>query len=195
MSKSIKQNKQGWLKKRIVPLLTLILTIAITIGLFYFSNRYPGKVEALGAYGYIGFFIVSLISSASVILPVPGVLILFPLVATLNPLLVALAGSTGGIIGEITAYMAGYGGRGVTDSGRLQERTERWMKRWGTWTVFAFATIPLLPFDIAGLVAGALHYPFWKFMIVGWVGKSLKFIALAYAAAWGWQAVSQYFGW
>lgn len=183
------------MEKRIIPLLTLLLAIIITVGLFVFSHRYPEKVIAFGNYGYLGFFIVSLVSSTSVILPVPGVLILFPLVAALNPMLVALAGSTGGIIGEITGYMAGHGGRGMANGGRMQERTERWMKRWGTWTIFVFAAVPLLPFDIAGILAGALHYPLWKFLLVGWVGKSLKYIALVYAAAWGWEAVSRYLGW
>ena len=187
--------KRSWWKKRIIPLLTLLFAIIITVGLSIFSHRYPEKVIAFGNYGYLGFFIVSLVSSTTVILPVPGVLVLYPLVATLNPVLLALAGSTGGIIGEITGYMAGLGGRGMTNGGRIQAGMERWMKRWGTWTIFLFAAVPFLPFDAAGIVAGALHYPLWKFLLVGWVGKSLKFIALLYAAAWGWEVILNYLGW
>jgi len=182
----------SWLRKRIVPLLMLILVIAITVGLFIFAQRYPEKVEAFGNLGYLGVFIASLVSSLTVILPVPGILVVLPLVTNLNPFLVALAGSTGGIIGEITGYTAGYSGQGIVNKGRMYERVERWMKRWGIWTVFAFAFVPFLPFDIAGVVAGVLRYPLWKFLIVGWIGKTVKFIILVLTAFWGWEFLLRY---
>ncbi len=192
-SRNEKAGKQpGWLRKRIVPLLMLILVIAITVGLFIFAQRYPEKVEEFGNLGYLGVFIASLVSSLTVILPVPGILVVLPLVTNLNPFLVALAGSTGGIIGEITGYTAGYSGQGIVNKGKMYERVERWMKRWGIWTVFAFAFVPFLPFDIAGVVAGVLRYPLWKFLIVGWIGKTVKFIILVLTAFWGWEFLLRY---
>jgi membrane protein YqaA with SNARE-associated domain len=193
-SRNEKAGKQpGWLGKRLVPILMLILVIAITVGLFVFAQCYPDKVKEFGNLGYLGVFIASLVSSLTVILPVPGVLVVFPLVTNLNPFLVALAGSTGGIIGEITGYMAGYSGQGMANKGKMYERVELWMKRWGMWTVFAFAFAPFLPFDVAGIVAGAMRYPLWKFLIVGWIGKTLKYIGLVFAAFWGWEYLLRYF--
>ena len=193
-SRNEKAGKQpGWLGKRFVLILMLILVIAITVGLFVFAQRYPDKVKEFGNLGYLGVFIASLVSSLTVILPVPGVLVVFPLVTNLNPFLVALAGSTGGIIGEITGYMAGYSGQGMANKGKMYERVELWMKRWGMWTVFAFAFAPFLPFDVAGIVAGAMRYPLWKFLIVGWIGKTLKYIGLVFAAFWGWEYLLRYF--
>jgi len=186
-------DKKGELKKRIIAILAVLLVIAVSVGLFIFSQRYPDKVKEFGSYGYLGIFIGNLISSATVILPVPGVLVLFPLVINLNPLLVALVGATGGIIGEITGYMAGYGGQAIINKGKMYQRVEGWMKKWGVWTIFVFAFAPFLLFDIAGLVAGALRYPLWKFMLVGWIGKSLKYIGLVYAAIWGWQTLLRFF--
>jgi membrane protein YqaA with SNARE-associated domain len=185
--------QKGGLKKRIIAVLAVLLVVAISVGLFIFSQRYPDKVEEFGSYGYLGIFIGNLISSATIILPVPGVLVLFPLVVNLNPVLVALAGATGGIIGEITGYMAGYGGQAIINKGKMYQRVEGWMKKWGVWTIFVFAFAPFLLFDIAGLVAGALRYPLWKFMLVGWIGKSLKYIGLVYAAVWGWQTLLRFF--
>ncbi len=121
--------------KRAVSFLILLVVIIISVGLFFIVQRYPDKVEELANFGYLGVFIISLLSSATLILPVPGVLVLFPLVVALNPVLVALAASTGGIIGEISGYMAGYSGRGmvnIVNSGRMYNRVERWMWRWGT---------------------------------------------------------------
>jgi membrane protein YqaA with SNARE-associated domain len=185
--------KKSWLRQRLVPILALLLVVAITVGLFVVTQRYPEIVDKFGDLGYLGVFFGSLISSATVVLPVPGVLVLFPLVVSLNPVLVALAGSTGGIIGEISGYMAGYGGQGIANKGKMYQRVEGWMKKWGVWTIFIFAFAPFLLFDIAGVVAGALRYPLWKFLVVGWVGKSLKYIGLVYAMAWGWESLLRFF--
>ena len=188
--------KESWLKKRAIFFLMLLLVIAISVGLFFFAQRYPDKLEELAGLGYLGVFIVSLVSSLTVILPVPGVLVIFPLVLALklNLILVVLAGSTGGIIGEMSGYVAGYSGRGITNGGRMYHRVEGWIGRWGTWTIFLFAAVPLMPFDIAGIVAGALRYPLWKFLLVGWLGKSLKFSTLVFAVVWGWETLLRYLG-
>jgi len=199
MSKTITDNETGgvgkkqWLK-RLVPLLTLLLVIAVSVGLFVFTQRYPEKVEEFETYGYLGAFIICVVSNATVILPVPGILVFIPLIASFNPVLLGLVGATGGIIGEITGYMAGYSGRGVIQNRPMFNRVEHWMRRWGAWAVFIFAVTPFLLLDIAGMVAGVLRYPLWKFLLVAWAGKTIKYIGIMVAAAWGWEAVLRYFG-
>jgi membrane protein YqaA with SNARE-associated domain len=187
----IMSNKKAWLKKKIIPILVVLLAVAITVVLFLYRD----KVVALGNYGYLGAFLVCLISNTSIILPVPGIVVLFALGTTLNPVLVALAGATGGVIGEITGFMAGYGGRGmVQGGGRIYTLAEDWMKRWGGWAIFVFAVFPIPILDIAGVVAGILRYPLWKFLLIAWPGKSLKYIILVLAGAYGWQAVLRFLG-
>ncbi|MFC2044915.1 YqaA family protein [Chloroflexota bacterium] len=183
-----------WLKRRLIPLLTLALVIAITITLYLFSLRNPEILRELENYGYLGIFFICLASNATVILPVPGILVVIPLVVALNPPLVGLVGATGGVIGEITGYIAGYSGRGMAGSTRLYSRVEGWMKRWGAWVIFIFAVTPYLPVDITGMVAGALRFPLWKFLLVCWAGKSLKYIVLALVTAWGFEAILRFFG-
>ena len=181
----------GWLKKRIIPILAVLLAIAITIVLFLYRD----EVAEFGNYGYLGAFLVSLISNATIILPVPGIVVLFALGATLNPVLVALVGAAGGTIGEITGFMAGYGGRGmVQGNGRMYTMAEKWMRRWGGWAIFAFAVAPVPILDIAGVVAGVLGYPVWKFLLIAWPGKSIKYIILVLAGVWGWQALLRFLG-
>ena len=187
-----KPAKKSQAGKRVIAFAMVFFTIALTVGLFVFVQRYPDKVKELAGLGYIGVAIISLVSSATIILPVPGVLVAFPLVTTLNPVLVAIAASTGGIFGEISGYMAGFGGQELTHTGGIQMRAKRWMQRWGSLTIFLFAAVPLVPFDIAGVVAGALRYPLWKFLLVGWLGKTIKFIALVYAFIWGWDFILRY---
>ena len=178
--------------KRFIPVLTLVLVIVITMGLFFLAQRYPEKVEEFENLGYLGVFLTCLVSNASIILPVPGILLFLPLLTVLNPVLVGLAGAAGGTIGEVTGYMAGYSGRAMVRNGPLYDRVEGWMKRWGAWIIFIFAAIPFLLVDIAGVVAGVLHFPLWKFLLVVWVGKSLKYVALLLLGAWGWETVLRY---
>ena len=186
----ITSDKNPWLKKRLIPISVVLLAVAITVVLFLYRD----EVVTLGNYGYLGAFLVCLISNMSIILPVPGIMVLFALGATLNPVLVALAGATGGTIGEITGFMAGYGGRGmVQGSGPMYARAENWMRRWGGWTIFVFAVFPIPIIDIAGVVAGALRYPLWKFLLIAWPGKSIKYIIIVLAGAYGWQALLRFF--
>ena len=156
---------------------------------------YRDDVAKLGNYGYLGAFLISLITSATVILPVPGIVVLVALGTTLNPVLVGLVGATGGIIGEMTGFMVGYGGHEVVQHrNKLYLRMENWMKRWGGWAVFIFAVAPLPVFDIAGIISGALEYPLWKFLLIGWAGKSIKFVLLVLGGVWGWQTVRHFLG-
>ena len=184
-----------WLKKSFIPLLMLILVFAITVAIFLFARQTPEAIARFKNYGYPGIFIICLASNASIILPVPGIFLVLPLVATLNPALVGLVGATGGVIGEITAYVAGYSGRTIIKRNQLHGRVEGWMNRWGAWVIFVFAVAPYLPVDITGIVAGTLRYPMWKFILVCWVGKSIKYVVLALAFAWGFEAALRFLGW
>lgn len=192
MSKTIspdeRAEKKGWLKRNFIPILILLLVIAITVGLFLFRD----KVAELESYGYLGAFIISLTLNATVILPVGNALILAALGAVLpSATMVGLAGGAGAAIGEITGYMAGYSGRGVIEKSRLYLRLVEWVRRWGAMTIFIFSLVPFF-FDLAGIAAGVLRFPFWKFLLVCWLGRTILYIGIALAGAWGWEAVLSY---
>lgn len=132
--------------------------------------------------------------SLTIILPVPSFAILIPLATIFNPIFIALAGSTGGIIGELSGYAGGRSGRHMFGGNKNYLRTEKWMKRWGIWAIGFFAFVPLAPFDIAGIVSGALRFPLWKFMLAGWIGKSLKFVIILIFSNWIMQFFPSLFG-
>jgi membrane protein YqaA with SNARE-associated domain len=160
--------------------------------LWFFRHQIAGLKD----YAYLGVFVVSLASSATVIVPVPGIVVFVPLLMTLNPVLVGLVGAAGSIIGETTAYAAGRSGSSLAKRGKRYEQVAGWMKKRGSLIVFLFAALPILPMDVAGIVAGALRYPFWKFVLFGWIGKNIKYVSLMLIAAWGlntiWPWVSKY---
>ena len=194
MDRIISNNKPGGVRrgervrKRIIPVLTLLLVIAITVGIFYFYQR-PGRIDELKAYGYLGAFLISLTFNATVILPAGNILIISAFGAVLpSATVVGLVGGAGAAIGEITSYMAGYSGHGVAERSKMYVRVEGWMRRWGAMTIFIFALVPFV-FDLAGIAAGVLRFPFWKFFLLCWLGRTILYIIVAFAGAWGWEAV------
>ncbi len=194
MSKTISHDKptekKNWLKRNFIPLLILLLVIAITIGFFLFRD----KVAEFKEYGYLGAFLISLTLNATVILPVGNVLILAALGAILpSATMVGLAGGAGAAIGEITGYMVGYSGRGVVGRVKLYNRLVEWVRRWGVMTIFIFSLVPFF-FDLAGIAAGVLRFPFWKFLLVCWLGRTILYVGIALAGARGWEAVLSYLG-
>ncbi len=180
----------NWFKKNYLALLVILAVIGLSVALYIYRDI----VGKLGNYGYLGAFLISLVSSLTIVLPAPGFLVLIPLVSILNPVLIALAASTGGIIGELSGYVAGRSGRSMLRANKAYLRAESWMQRWGIWAIMLFAFVPVVPFDVAGLASGALRFPLWKFMVAGWVGKSVKFILLLLLSYWGFQFVPGLFG-
>ena len=184
-----KMDKRDWIKKRFIPLLALLLVIAITVGIIYFYRQNPNMVEKLEGYGYLGAFLISLTFNATLILPAGNILVLSVLGHALpSAIMVGLVGGAGAAIGEITGYMAGYSGRGIAERSKMYNRVEGWMRRWGTLTIFIMSVVPFI-FDLAGIAAGVLRFPFWKFFLLCWLGRTLLYIGAALAGAWGWEAV------
>jgi len=176
--------KEGSIKKWLVPLATLLLVIAITVTLFVYQDR----VAELEEYGYLGAFLISLVANGTIILPMPGLILLFALGASFNPLLIGLASGLGGSFGEMTGYLAGVSGRGVLQDNRTYINAVGWLKKWGMAVIFLFTVTPL-PVDLVGIAAGALRYPVWKFLLVCFLGKAILYSGMAYAGAWGWETV------
>lgn len=176
-----KTKKVFWTRQRCLQILALLFAFGLSA--FLLLNR--EKVAELGVYGYFGVFVVSMIASSSILVPVPGWILVAALGAILNPVLVGIISGVGATIGELTGYLLGYGGQlAVKDSG-LYARMIQWMKRWGGVTIFGLALIPNPFFDVAGAAAGLLRYPVWKFLIYGAAGRIPKHIFFAYTGAWG----------
>ena len=159
-------------------LLILGATLLLTIALLFVP---ADLVARLGAYGYLGVFILTLLSSATIVLPSPALGVAALAGATLNPWLVGLVGGVAAGLGEITGYMAGLGGSSLAQRSRFYPRVERWVRRWGVLTIFTLAFVPGPLFDLAGIAAGTLQVPFRRFLVACLAGKVLRFIVVAWA--------------
>ena len=165
-----------------VRVLAVMLVIAISVYVFSIRDQAP----ELARYGYPGIFLLSILSNATVLLPAPGILFVFAMGAVFNPFWVAVAAGAGSAIGELSGYLAGFGGQMIVQNADVYQRIVNWMQshpRIDLLMVFVLAFLPNPFFDLAGIAAGVLRIPLYRFLIVCWLGKTLKMLVIAYLGA------------
>lgn len=165
--------------------LLLFFVVSITILLFIYRD----DIQQLAHFGYSGIFILSILANATLILPVPGVVLTTAMGAIFNPFWVAFAAGLGAALGEITGYLAGYSGQIIVEKTKWYDRLEYWMSRYGNATVLIMAIVPNPFFDLAGMAAGMLKFPLSRFLFWCSIGKILKMLIFAYSGA----TIFQYF--
>lgn len=186
--------KGSWFRQRVIPVLVLLFIVAIVVVILSLYRTHPEKLEELQQFGYLGVFVISIILNATLVLPAGNFIIIAALGGVLpSATLVGLIGGLGAAIGEITGYAAGYSGREIISRRQVYYRLEKWVKKWGALTIFLLSAAPIV-FDIVGLAAGALRFPFWKFFIATWLGRSILYLVIAWAGAMGWQALLDFLG-
>ena len=168
--------------------LRLAVIILITALAFWLALN-PQWVANTGRWGYVGAFLISLVASATIVLPAPGLAVIIAMSAALNPVALALVAAVGGSLGELTGYVAGASGRALVKeneagNNRWLHRTRRWMMKYGGWTLFAFSAFPVPLFDVAGMVAGAMRMRLATFLVAVTAGKSVKYTVILLVGAW-----------
>ncbi len=168
-------------KMKWVRIATLVFVIALSVTLFIFRDR----IKELEEFGYPGIFLFSMLANATLILPMPGIIVTSLMGAVFNPFWVAIAAGSGAALGEFSGYLAGFSGQKVAERTPAYIKLENWMKKYGGWTILVLGFIPNPLFDIAGLIAGTLKMPPAKFLFWCWLGKVLKMMLFAYGGALG----------
>ena len=179
-----KKNKRS---KTILRIAAIAFVIALTFYILSISDQietFTESIPGLGWFAYPAIFGVSIIANATIILPVPGVVLTSLFGSVFNPFLVAIAAGLGASIGEMSGYLAGFSGQGMIENTKWNDRIQEWMTRYGQWTILVLAFIPNPLFDIAGMTAGALKMPVIKFLFWCAIGKILKMLVFALAGDW-----------
>jgi membrane protein DedA with SNARE-associated domain len=161
----------------VLRVLALLAVVAIT--LFVFSIR--DRVEQFAAFGYPGIFLIAMLANATVLLPAPGVAVIYAMGAIFNPFGVGLAAGTGGALGEISGYLAGFSGQAVIERMDVYDRIQPWVEKYGGWAILFLSAIPNPFFDVAGIAAGIAKMPLRTFLIFTWVGQLIKMTLFALA--------------
>ena len=166
---------------RRVQIAVLLLAVAVIAAVWYFRG-YFSSIEAVG---YPAVFLLSLLGSVSMVMPVPGLLSVCSTSVVLDPLLVGVVAGVGETIGEASGYGLGYGGGSVVEKHRAYPKVKRWMEERGALVIFAVSVIPNPVFDIVGVAAGAVRYPLLRFFGIVLLGKVLKGVMVAYTCDFG----------
>lgn len=182
--KELRQKK--WL--RMVPYLAAV--VGLSFGLVYLFRYLIAyfdipmeRLEEFASTAYLTVFGVTLVSNAAVFVPVAfHVSVILAAAEYWNPVIVALVASVAGTLGEITAYYTGYWGKRIAhfENTPGYGRLVGWMQRYGPWGIFLVSLQPVLPVDVAGLLAGVSRLPLWKFLLPCWAGKFPKYLLLSY---------------
>lgn len=156
--------------------LTVLFAAAITIASVWILFH-PELLSRFRNWGYLGAFVINIIASATLILPVPGVALVLAMSTQLNPWVLCIVSGVGSAIGELTGYFAGATGqRLIPDSQRpTMERLHRLTEKYGALLLIALAAYPFPLFDLAGIVAGVSKMRLWKFITATAIGKSIKY--------------------
>jgi len=177
-----------------------IAGLAMTVGIAVAVVLYWDDIRNLQHYGYLGAFFISLFGGATVIAPIPMTPVVFALGTVmkpefapyLGPVFVGMAAGLGETIGGISIYMTGYGGGTAVLNGINQSRFHRiyqwvmsWMERRGSLVLFVLSAVLNPFFYPAAIVAGATRFGIRRYILICWLGKTIKGISVAAAGYWG----------
>ncbi len=162
---------------------TILIIASIATVLFFALHLGTDDLER---YGYAGLFLIALLRSASVVIPMPGGGIVFAAGGLLDPMwgipapvLVGLTAAVAESFGELTGYGAGRGGSTMISKRQLYQRVKGWIHRRPFTTVLAMSLFPSPVFDVAGLAAGAARVPIRTFYPAVLTGKIIRGITVA----------------
>jgi uncharacterized membrane protein YdjX (TVP38/TMEM64 family) len=159
------------------------LTLGLVIGVILVIFLLRDHVQELAHFGYLGVFFAAMMSNATVFLPLPGVAVVFALGAVFNPFLTALFAGLGAAVGELSGYLLGFSGQGLVEHAGWYQKIRDWMTTHPKLIdlgVLAMAAIPNPFFDAAGIAAGTMKIPIWRFLFFCGIGSIIKMLFFAF---------------
>jgi len=177
--------RQHWVHQhqkflRVTPLLISVAFIATGLVLWTTGTF---NIETAG---YASIWFLAFIGAALIFLPVSALAAVCVAVAVdLNPFMVAVVAASAEAVGELTGYLAGMGGSSLFERNRFYLRFKQLFLRYAGLTIVLFSIIPNPLFDIVGVAAGSILYPVRKFLLLVFIGKTIKF---------GWVGLGCYYG-
>ena len=165
-------------------------------------------------FGYLGLFIMTLVTGFSIPLPVPYMVVTFTLGGVLQPALVGVTAGTGLGIGGTLLYLAGRGGRrffprfNISDpadeaySSRMARflrriklpRVMNFAQRRGAVAIFVLSAFPNPFFMPMAISLGTMRFRAWRFFFACWAGQTVKALAIAYSGYLGLGSLLRWLG-
>jgi uncharacterized membrane protein YdjX (TVP38/TMEM64 family) len=177
---------------RLTGIQKLVIFLALMALLLFAIHALRPVLLDIGIWTYPGTFLLSMLNAATVIFPTPGMAVIPLLARDFDPFWIGACAAGGATIGELTAYWVGTQGESSARRLGVFQSLRKPMDRHGTAILFVFAVIPLIPADIAGVLAGLTRYPIPRYLLVVGTANLIKFVLWAYAgaSALGWLEVT-----
>ncbi len=157
------------LLEKVLNILGLIVVCVVIFSAFFYKQQ----IEKYAMGGYLGVLISCFASTATVLLPAPGILVVIQYAQLLNPVLVVVLGGIGTASGELIGYILGRAGKNITNF-NTDNKILRFFEKHPYVAVFIFSVLPLPLFDIIGIVSGMTKVNVCKFWLVCLMGKIVK---------------------
>jgi membrane protein YqaA with SNARE-associated domain len=172
------------------------VALVVTLALCFIVIYYWDYIVQLKHLGYLGLFLIGILTGAMAVVPVPGLLFVFTLGSVLIPPLVGLASGLGEAVGSIVIYLTGYAGNKAIKRipNRFRDKFEDWLKHRGSIAVLAMSVIinpVFLPFTA---IAGMMRFGLIKFFLLCFTGKTIKNTIVAYLGFFGLGALLRWIG-
>ena len=147
-------------------------------------------------WGYVGCFVISVLTNGTFILPGFGIVFTFTLGGVLEPAIVGAVAGIGEAVGAIGAYFTGYAGRGLfrdRDSG-LYLRLSNLVDRHGSKSIFVVSAVLSPLFYPFAVLLGTLRFGWVRFFLATWAGRTVKSMVIAYLGYFGLRSVLRWLG-
>lgn len=175
--------KNRWVRLGVLFLILIAVSFGLAALFDYLLSPLKDELKSFAWLAYLIVFAANLLSNLTVIAPVSvGAAIMLAAAKMYPPALIALFAAAGGTLGELGGYYAGTLGKKVlvNEYPEAYDRVTGWVKRYGVWAISFLAFQPILPFDIAGLVAGASRMRASRFLLACFLGKFPKYLIIIY---------------
>ncbi|MFL2640398.1 MAG: hypothetical protein ACJ0OL_03645 [Dehalococcoidia bacterium] len=153
----------------------LVATVLISGGFFL------GYADELGGWGYLGAFFISLISSATIIFPSPGIILVMQMAHSLDWFFLGLITGIAGGLGGATAYAFGVVSRGQIFRGVIGRLIDRiFATRIGVFLLVLTNLVPFAGGDALSMAAGVSKFPFRRYLTYVTIATTVRMLALTY---------------
>ena len=164
----MEKNNRKYLKI-VISIISLIIVITVIILSFVYRNT----IEEYAAVSYFGVLVACIASTATILLPAPGILVVLRYAQIFNPFAVIVIGGAGTAIGEMVGYVFGRSGNELLQIDK-NRKLFSWFSNHPNIMVLTFSLIPLPIFDFIGISAGATKMNPIKFLGLCALGKTIK---------------------
>ena len=223
-SSSTAQAKEMRQKRKLERYLVITIIVLVAALVIITIIHFWDKIQHIGAYGYLGAFLVSILGGVNII-PAPSFLVIFTLGHLLDPVRIGALSGIGEAVGGITVYLTGAGGKNIWSWFRSQEEpvyrevstsfqeltpaprgirakyqafynwVGRQMQRRGSLAIFASSAVIMGPYYVVGLAAGSLRIGLGKFFLLSWAGKTVKGFTVAFLGYFGLHVLLNWIQW